>query len=86
MEPSFYVRLIDRNEAVEYRDENGVHAFDLRKKGREWTIYLPDSPDMTADRERQVIERTTKYLSRIWWFGVFPFRYTVRVERKNGLS
>jgi hypothetical protein len=83
LEKGFSVRLTDRNEVVEYRDDDCATAFDLGKREREWTLYLPGSREVTAEKERQIVERIIKYLSKIWWFGIFPCRYTVRVEHKQ---
>jgi hypothetical protein len=83
MGKAYLICLIDRNEVVEYRDDDCASSFDLGKKRREWTLYLPGSREVASEKERQIVERISAYLSKIWWFGIFPCRYTVRVERKR---
>jgi hypothetical protein len=78
----YSVKLIDRNEGVEYRDSRGAYRFGVRRDGQEWTLLLPPIPEMRNVDESQMLDRITAYLSKIWWFGLFPRRYTVRVERK----
>jgi len=82
MEKEFSVMLIDRTEVVEYRDANSVYRFDLGKQGREWIVYLPPSRDMPAAEAEKILGRITGYLSKRWWFWLFPRTYTVRIEHK----
>ena len=85
---SFMVRLVARNEGVEYRDRHGVYYFDVSRVAREWTVLLPGSKgenpvphELTLEEERRILPRITGYLSRIKWFGVFPRSYSVRIRR-----
>jgi hypothetical protein len=82
MEKEFSVTLIDRTEVVEYRDANSVYRFDLGKQGREWIVYLPPSPDMPSAEAEKILGRITAYLSKRWWFWLFPRTYTVKIEHK----
>jgi hypothetical protein len=89
MATAYKIRLFDRNEGVEYRDELVLCRFGVTKTGREWVVYLPGIRDDTvvgeladSDAER-VLPRVIKYLKRIYWFGFIPMSYTVRVQRRN---
>jgi hypothetical protein len=76
----FSVTLIDRTEVVEYREKNGIYRFNLGKRGREWIIYLPPTPDLPAFEAEKILGRITAYLVKRWWFWIFPVTYTVRIE------
>jgi len=90
---AYHVSLVARNEGLEYRDRFGEYHFDVRKEGRRWLILLPGSwgadfqpHELTPDEECRIIPRLEKYLSRIWWLGVFPRSYSVGVAREEGWS
>ena len=83
MKDSFSVKLIDRTEAVEYREDSNTYQFDLGKEGRTWIIYLPSAPDTAPGDADRILARITAYLRKRWWFGVFPMTYDVRVESKS---
>ena len=82
MNENYAVTLMDRTEVVEYREANRVYRFDLGKRGREWIVYLPPSPDFATNDAEMVIGRVTAYLAKRWWFWIFPRTYSVRVEPK----
>ena len=82
MTKEYSVTLTDRTEVVEYRDANNVYRVDLGKRGREWIVYLPPSRDMPALDTEKILGRITTYLSKRWWFWIFPSTYTVRFEHK----
>lgn len=83
MGDNFSIKLIDRTEVVEYRDSSGIYRYDLGKKGRQWILYLPGSPAPSADAETLRVDRIKAYLSKIWWFGILPCKYSVAVEHKS---
>ena len=83
MEKDFSVRLIDRTEVVEYREQNNVYRFDLGKRGKEWIVYLPPSRDIPRDEVDKVLNRITSYLAKRRWFGLFTCKYAVRIEHKG---
>jgi hypothetical protein len=82
MDKEFSVTLVDRTEVVEYREANKVYRFDVGKQGREWIVYLPPSQDLPATYAKKVLGRITAYLTKRWWFWIFPCTYTVRIEHK----
>jgi hypothetical protein len=81
MTKEYSVRLVARNEGVRYRGPEGVYDFDVNLNGREWIVFLPSVPEIRNQQDESlVIGRVSTALSRIWWFGIFPRRYTVRTE------
>jgi hypothetical protein len=80
MAKEYSVRLVARNEGVRYGGPEGVYEFDVNRNGREWIVFLPPVPEIRSQDESLVIGRVSAALSRIWWFGIFPRRYTVRTE------
>jgi hypothetical protein len=86
----YQVRLIERNEGLEYRDDHDIYWFDLALKDRTWTVLMPPSRghasgSLTDLETRVILPRIAEYLARIWWFGVFPVSYSVRfVEASTG--
>jgi hypothetical protein len=86
--PSGYrIRLAARNEGLEYRDEFETYRFDVSLTGREWVVHMPPTKgefmthEMSESEENRVLPRVVGYLKTIYWFGIFPRRYTVRVVR-----
>jgi hypothetical protein len=82
----YSIRLIARNEGLEYRDAHGVYRFQLGRDGREWILYLPPIPEIRDANESLVIDRVKARLSKIWWLGFFPSTYTVRTEKAKALK
>jgi hypothetical protein len=85
---SHSVRLTARNEGIEYVDDVDIYRFRVARIGRVWTLYLPctkgpefEVHELDEEEEARVLPRITKYLRTIWWFGFFPRRYTVVIER-----
>ncbi len=77
----FSVRLVARNEGVRYRDPEGVYEFNVTRNGQEWVVFLPPVPEFRNEQDESVvIGRVSAALSKIWWFGIFPRRYSVRAE------
>ena len=87
-EPRYQVRLASGNEGVEYRDEEGVFRFNVELVGRDCILFLPGSKgdtyqqhELTPEEEERILPRITRYLSRVWWLGIFPRSYSVVVRR-----
>jgi hypothetical protein len=88
----YKIRLTGRNESIEYRDELVTCRFGLGKIRREWILELPGIWDdgvhagelSISDAER-VLPRLVDFLSKIYWFGFIPMRYSVRVVRRDGV-
>jgi len=77
------VRLEARNQGLSYCEDGRLLRFDLSRQGRTWLVQLPPTGDqfkpvVLSEREvAAVLPRIEKFLSRIWWFGVWPVRYKV---------
>jgi hypothetical protein len=84
----YRIRLAPKNEGIEYRDQHGVHRFNVAREGRVWILHLPGSKgdayephELTAEEEARIVPRVTSYLSDIRWLGVFRRTYSVRLQR-----
>ena len=93
MGDDYSVRLVARNEAVEYRDAFGAYWFDASLDGGEWKVFVPPTVvdghtqrELTEEEAARVVPRIVEYLGCISWFGLFPRRYRVSVERAPAFS
>jgi hypothetical protein len=84
----YRIRLVARNEGIEYLDSVDVYHFNVALIGGEWRVYLPGSkgPDFEIheldDGEKsRILPRINAYLETIWWFGIFRRRYSVVAVR-----
>lgn len=80
----YTVRFSARNEVVSYQGSEGLLHFNVGRVGKEWLVCLPplvaprgDPHFLGANEARTVLPRVRKFLSRIWWFGVWPVTYQV---------
>jgi hypothetical protein len=69
MERGYTVRLVARNEGVEYRDQFDVYRFDVTLAGKKWTVVLPGSQgeqyathELSDDERATILPRISKYL------------------------
>lgn len=89
MHNEYKIRLTARNEGLEYRDEYETYRFDVSLSGRGWVVHMPPTKgefmvnEMSESEESRVLPRVVNYLRTIYWFGIFPRRYSVRVERAS---
>jgi hypothetical protein len=96
MDSPYSVRFgyMSRNEWVEFQDLDSYFCLSvsLNAKKKEWTIYVPgngfadkSSPNrvrvMTAKELEYVLPKVTKFLSRIWWFWIFPVSYSIKIKK-----
>ena len=93
MAESYHVRLIARNEVVEYRDELDSYWFDVNLVDKTWILFLPgrrgeisNVHELDADEQRRVRARITTYLSTIKWFGLFGEAFFGRGEKASRMS
>ena len=84
----YYIRLAARNEGIKYIDDVDIYRFRVAQVARVWTLHLPGTKgaeyevhELDEEEEARILPRITKYLRTIWWFGFFPRRYTVVIER-----
>ena len=80
----YTVKLRARNQLLHYKDASGTFHFNASRSGKRWLVYLPPSfgkgsePHSLSPAEAdRVLPRIERFLSRIWWCGVWPIRYTV---------
>jgi hypothetical protein len=85
MNEKYRIRLASKNEGLEYEDDEGIYRFAVELSKGVWFVQLPPSKGSSysthvlTDEERQrLFPRIIKYLSRVWWFGLFPRSYDVR--------
>ena len=69
MKNSYSVKLVSRNEGIEYRDENDVYRFNISLTDKNWVVYLPCSKgkfhkthEFTEDEKKYIIPRIIDYL------------------------
>jgi hypothetical protein len=81
----FRIRFATKNEGLRYEDPSGVYLFDLMRHENTWVVVLPPSkePDpasyfLSSDERARILPRISTFLSRIWWFGVWPTNYGVQ--------
>jgi hypothetical protein len=84
----YTIRVAARNEGIKYVDDTDVYRFRVELVDRVWTLYLPGSkgPDyevheLDDEEEKRILPRIIKYLERIKYFGFFPVRYSVAIEK-----
>lgn len=93
MKAAYTVRLINRGELIEYRDDVDVYHFNAWRKKKRWTVYLPGTkgkyhePHELTDEEREVIfPRIRNYLEGIKNFIWFGRTYPVSFEPEGPVS
>jgi hypothetical protein len=85
----FKVRLVARNEGIEYRDAHDVYRFNLRLESKVWWVLLPGSKgehfephELTPDEEAVVLPRIKQYLEGRRYFVLFGPTFPVVIERE----
>ena len=93
MERDYTVRLVARNEGVEYRDQFDVYRFNVTLAGKKWTVVLPGSKgeqyathELSDDERATILPRISKYLEGRKYFGFFGRSYPVVYEREGAAS
>jgi hypothetical protein len=88
----YRVRLVARNEGIEYRDESGIYRFDVALKQKRWTVYLPGSKgefyqthELTPDEHERIEPRIIKYLKNKKYFGFIGPSYPAIFERESAV-
>lgn len=81
---NYTVQFAAKNEVVSYQGSEGLLHFNVGLVGKEWLVYLPPlvgprgAPHfLGANEASTVLPRVKNFLSRIWWFGVWPVNYQV---------
>jgi hypothetical protein len=88
MQDNYTVRLVARNEGIEYCDKDGIYRFNVSLTGKKWIVYLPGSKGdfyqtyiLTEDEQNKILPRVVNYLENRKYFGLFGSTYPV--EFKN---
>lgn len=80
---NYQIELAARNQGLIYREGDRAFHFDLARNGRTWLVQLPstgaqfESVDLSEADLATLVPRIQKFLSRIWWFGIWPMSYEV---------
>ncbi len=87
------ITLTARNEGIRYRDAGAVYHFNCCLDRKQWIVSLPpskgehyESHPLSPEEQSRIFPRITTFLSRIWWFGVWPVKYQVAFVEKAGSS
>lgn len=93
MKKNYIVRLVSRNEGIEYRDECDVYRFNVSLTDKKWVVYLPctkgdfyQTHEFTEDEKEKIIPRIIDYLENKKYFGIFGSTYPVMFEREEPIS
>jgi hypothetical protein len=93
MAESYTVRLVARNEGIEYRDKADVYRFNVRLADKKWTVYLPGSKgkqyvthELTDDERNTILPRIVRYLEGRRYFGFIGRTYPAIFEKEGEVS
>lgn len=79
----YEIRLEARNQGLRYLEGARELHFDLARTGRTWVVQLPPTDarfervHLSATDMEDLAPRIQQFLSRVWWFGVWPVAYEV---------
>lgn len=93
MSKGYNVKLVARNEAIEYRDEHDVYRFNVSLANQRWTVYLPGSKgesyqvhELTDEELLLILPRIEQYLEGRKYYGLVGPSYPVTFEREGPVS
>jgi hypothetical protein len=93
MNNSYIVKLVARNEGIEYRDEHDVYRFNVLLRNERWTVILPGSKgesyqthELTDEERLLILPRIKQYLEGRKYYGLFGPTYPVAFEREGPIS
>jgi hypothetical protein len=93
MKNSYSIKLVSRNEGIEYHDENYVYRFYISLIDKNWIVYLPCSKgnfyqtyEFNEDEKKRIIPRIIDYLENRKYFGIFGSTYPVKFETEGPIS
>jgi len=83
----YQISLQARNEGLSYEDASGIYRFNLSRHGKTWVVHLPPTKgnsfalqSLSPQEQELLYSRIRKFLSRIWWLGIWPVKYEVRFD------
>lgn len=93
MTARYKVRLVARNEGIEYIDERDIYRFNVALVNKIWRIQLPGSKgknfqvhELTDDEETVILARIKRYLESKRYFGIVGPTFPAIVERREPAS
>ena len=93
MRKGYEVRLVSKNEVIEYRDAVDVYHFNGWLKKKKWTVYLPGTKgkyhqpyELTDDEQKVIFPCICNYLEGIKAFVWFGPTFPVIFEREGLIS
>lgn len=93
MSESYKLKLVARNEGIEYRDDRDVYRFGVSLTDRRWTVYLPGSKgesyevhELTDEERLLILPRIKQYLEGRKYYGLIGPSYPVTFEREGPIS
>ena len=93
MNQRYTIKLVARNEGIEYRDESEVYRFNVRLADGKWRVYLPGSKGenyqahILTDQEKAIVlPRIAEYLEGKKYFGFVGSTYPVVFEQEGAVS
>ena len=89
MADDFSVRLVARQEGVEYRSAGEVYRFDVLLRDGAWDLYLPCTTgddfmphELTEAEAAEIMPRVVDRLAHDRIFGAVVRSYPVRIVRR----
>jgi hypothetical protein len=89
----YSVRLVARNEGIEYTDEHDVFRFNVAFADKAWSVFLPcskgkyyETHELTDEERAVVLPRISRYLEGKKYFGLFGPSYPVTFNPEPTVS
>jgi len=84
----FKIRLVARNEGIEYTDNSGIYRFNVYLKDDLWDLQIPGSKgenfenyELNDEEQNRILPRIEKFLKGVKWFSSFRKAYNVKITR-----
>lgn len=82
----YSVRLVARNEGIQYVDDVDIYRFKVSRDGEVWTLYVPGSKepdyevhDLDDEEKERILPRVVHYLERTKYFAFLRSKYSVEI-------
>jgi len=82
MDRDYRISLVSRGEVLSYSDSQGTYLFDVSRKGRRWTVYLPPDlngmpHEMTEEEAHRITSKIVQYVNHRPWPRLLGSRHSV---------